>query len=201
MEKVGIMGGTFNPIHLGHLLIAEEARAAFGLDQVLFIPNASPPHKKGRDTVSGEHRINMVKLALENNPHFRICTIESFGQRDAEYTANTLKNLRKLFPDYEFYFITGADALIDMNKWKSPEEIFSQCKVITTMRPGKNTDELDLAVANLKSAYNASISIMKMPAVDISSTQIRNRVKSGESIKYLVPDAVREYIFEENLYV
>jgi len=194
------MGGTFNPIHLGHLLIAEEARVAFELDKVLFIPNASPPHKDVTDTVDSEHRINMVKLALENNPYFRICTIESFGN-GAEYTANTLKNLRKLFPDYELYFITGADALIDMNKWKSPEEIFSQCKVITTMRPGKNTDELDLAAANLKTAYNASISIMKMPAVDISSTQIRNRAKNGESIKYLVPDSVREYILEEKLYM
>jgi len=177
----------------------QEARAQFSLDKVLFIPNATPPHKEASDIIDSEHRINMVKLAIEDNPHFRICTIESFGN-GAEYTANTLKGLRQLFPADEFYFITGADALIDMNKWKSPEEIFSECKVITTMRPGKNTAELDLAAANLKDIYNAEIFIMKMPEVDISSTQIRERAAAGESIQYLVPESVRKYIVEENLY-
>jgi len=198
--KVGIMGGTFNPIHLGHLLIAEEARAAFSLGKILFIPNATPPHKQNADTIDSAHRINMVKLAIEGNPHFKICTIESFGN-GAEYTANTLKNLRELFPNDEFYFITGADALVDMNLWRSPQEIFSRCEVVTTMRPGKNTAELDSAIANLRAAYNAKISKMIMPLIDISSTQIRQKTAAGESIMYLVPDQVREYILEENLYM
>ena len=196
--KTGIMGGTFNPIHHGHLLIAETARTAFNLDRILFVPNGAPPHKG--DLLSGEHRIAMVKLAIEDNPHFRICTLESFGN-EAEYTANTLKNLRTLFPDDEFYFITGADALISMAQWRTPKEIFSQCSVITTMRPGKNTEELDQAIEDLQQTYDAKIFKMKMPLVDISSTEIRNKTKSGESIHYLVPDKVREYVKDENLYV
>jgi len=193
------MGGTFNPIHHGHLLIAETAYNSFGLDRVLFVPNGAPPHKG--DLLSGEHRINMVKLAIADNPHFRICTLESFGKKDAEYTANTLKDLRTLFPGDEFYFITGADALISMADWKTPEEIFSECSVITTMRPGKKTDELDYAIANLKQTYEAKIFKMKMPLVDISSTEIRSKTKSGESVQYLIPDKVREYILDERLYV
>jgi len=191
------MGGTFNPIHHGHLLIAETARTTFNLDRILFIPNGAPPHKDA--LLGNEHRINMVKLAIEDNPNFRICTVESFGN-GAEYTANTLKNLRMLFPDDEFYFITGADALINMGEWKTPEDIFSQCSVITTMRPGKNTGELDRAIVNLTQTYNAKIFKMKMPLVDISSTEIRNKTQSGKSIQYLVPGKVRDYILEEKLY-
>ena len=194
----GIMGGTFNPIHHGHLLIAETARTTFNLDRILFVPNGAPPHKDA--LLNGEHRINMVKMAISDNPNFRICTVESFGN-DAEYTANTLKNLKTLFPGDEFYFITGADALISMNNWKTPEEIFSNCRVITTMRPGKNTDELDFAIAALTRTYGAEIFKMEMPMIDVSSTEIREKVAAGESVQYLVPDKVREYILEEKLYV
>ena len=199
--KVGIMGGTFNPIHNGHLRIAETAFAELRLDKVLFVPNAAPPHKRIANDVAFEHRINMVNLAIANNPNFRICTIESFGKGEAEYTVNTLKNLRELFPSYEFYFITGADALIDMNKWKSPDEIFKLCEIVTTARPGKDSDELDFAIVNLRENYGARVTVIRMPLVDISSTQVREAVAAGLNVEHLVPPKVREYILEEELYV
>ena len=201
MKKIGIMGGTFNPIHLGHLAIAQTAMEEMKLDRVLFIPNASPPHKEiSKDEMSGEHRINMVKLAVEDNSNFKICTIESFGGK-REYTVNTLRNLRALFPSDEFYFIAGSDALVGMSNWKSPGEIFAQCRVVVTHRAGESKSEFNRAAENLRNAYNAEIFVINMPPLDISSTQIRKKIAAGESVKHLVPDRVGKYISDEKLYV
>jgi len=195
------MGGTFNPIHLGHLAIAQAALDAIPLDRVLFIPNASPPHKEiSSGKTSGEHRINMVKLAIEGNPDFRICTIESFGG-EREYTVNTLRNLRDLFPSDEFYFIAGSDAVISMNNWKSPDEIFALCKIIAAHRAGESESELFHAVEELKTTHNAEIFVINMPPFDISSTEVREKAAADKSIEHLVPDKVDKYISDEKLYV
>jgi len=199
--RCGIMGGTFNPIHFGHLRIAESAMEAIPLDRILFVPNAAPPHKKIANDIAFEHRINMINLAIADNSNFRICTIESFGKGEYEYTVNTLANLRELFPNYEFHFIVGADALVDMSKWKSPDEIFALCEIVTTARPGKDSAELDDAISNFRENFRARISVIEMPPTDISSTLVRESVAAGESIEHLVPRKVMEYIWDENLYV
>ncbi|MCD6352493.1 MAG: nicotinate-nucleotide adenylyltransferase [Armatimonadetes bacterium] len=196
-SKVGLMGGTFDPIHLGHLVVAEEARERFGLDRVVFVPNGQPPHKEGRRITAAEHRYNMCLLATAENPFFTVSRTEI--DRDGPcYTIDTLRLFRaQLGPEAEIYFITGADAVLDLPNWREPDAILSECHVVAAHRPG-----FDLAclVPALGEERARKVQEMALPALDISSTRIRARVAEGRSVRYLVPPAVEGYIAKMGLY-
>lgn len=199
MKKVGIMGGTFNPIHFGHLLLAEHAYEQAGLDYVLFMPTMNPPHKSDINMVSAEHRINMVELGIKNNPHFLMSAIE-LNRPGITYTSDTLKVLKEGNPDTEYYFIVGADSLMTMVDWMNPQIVFNLSTIIAGGRAQYSMEQLDEHREYLETTYNGKILLLDMPIIEISSANIRERISHGKSIKYYLPDNVLSYINEQNLY-
>lgn len=192
------MGGTFNPIHQGHLILAEQAYEQFDLDQVLFMPSKNPPHKNKMDLLSDEHRNNMIRLAIEDNPHFTLSTFE-LEREGTTYTADTLCLLTEQNPDTCYFFFVGADSLFMMQNWKAPQTIFRLCKVIVA---GRDTTKRKLIEhANiLKEKFQGEIFIMDMPSIEISSRMIRDKLVDNKTIRYFVPDKVFAYINENQLY-
>ena len=199
MKKVGIMGGTFNPIHYGHLFLAESAFEQLGLDKVLFIPTKNPPNKLIEGGVTQEQRARMIALAISDNPHFELSLME-LEREGVTYTADTLSILTEEKPDTEYYFIVGADSLMQLQTWKNPEKIFRLSRVAAAGRDDMDQEQLVRQAQALKDAYNAQICFIDMPAVRISSSDIRKRIAAGKSIKYYVHDAVIKYIEENQLY-
>ena len=191
-RKIGILGGTFDPIHIGHLILAEQVREQFQLEWVIFIPSASPPHKTERKLSLATHRFEMTKLALEENRFFSVSDIE-LKREGLSYTVETLRKLKELYTDSEIYFLTGSDVLNEITTWKNPEEIYRLAKIVIAVRPG--FDKFDPENRFAKKSI-----IVDITGIDISSTQIREKVKKGESIKYLVSSKVEEYIKSRNLY-
>ncbi len=195
-KRIGIMGGTFDPPHLAHLRISEEAREAFRLEQVLFIPAADPPHKQGRPITAYRHRYRMTELAITGNEAFAISDME----RRREGPSYSLLTIRELAAqgDAELYFITGMDSINDLHTWYHPKELLSLCHFIGTTRPG---DPGDLAALQRDFGDLAGkIDFLTVPGMEISSTDLRERVRQSRSIRYLVPRAVEHYIREEGLY-
>jgi len=193
--KIGIMGGTFNPIHYGHLVTAEEALSQFKLDRVIFIPTGQPPHKTTCKLASPEDRYMMTVMATASNSHFFVSRIET-DRKGKSYTIDTLKELKFTYGESAtFYFITGADAILEILTWKNPEEIITMCKFIAATRPGYNLSRIE----ELKITKD-SISIMEIPALAISSTDIRERIKTNRPIKYLLPESVCNYLLKNDLY-
>ncbi len=199
MRKVGIMGGTFDPIHIGHLIIAEKAREQFHLDEVLFMPSGTPYMKNVDEVLPGQVRSEMTKLAIEENPLFSVSTIE-IEKEGSTYTYETLETLHDKNPNTEYYFILGADSLFAMEHWKNPEKIFADCHILAALRNDKNAEEMEAQAAYLKEKFNADISLINTGHIEISSSMIRELVKDGHSIRYLVPDAVYDYIIKNKLY-
>ncbi|KPL04047.1 MAG: hypothetical protein AMJ73_04740 [candidate division Zixibacteria bacterium SM1_73] len=191
-KKLGVLGGTFDPIHMGHLVLAEQAREQFQLEQIIFIPSASPPHKTEQELSLAIHRFEMTKLALEGNRYFSVSDIE-LKRKGLSYTIETLRELKGLYKDSEIYFLTGSDVLEEITTWKDPEEIYKLARIVIAVRPG--FDKFDPENHFAKKSV-----IVRITGVDISSTQIREKVRNGESIKYLVPSKVEEYIKKKNLY-
>lgn len=189
---LGVLGGTFDPIHMGHLVLAEQVREKFQLERVIFIPCASPPHKTEQELSSTRDRFEMTKLALEGNPYFFVSDIE-LKREGLSYTVETLRELKGLYKDSEVYFLTGSDVLNEITTWKDPEEIYKLAKIVIAVRPG--FDKFDPENHFAKKSI-----IVDITGMDISSTQIREKVRNGESIKYLVPSKVEEYIRKRNLY-
>ncbi len=196
-KRAGIMGGTFNPIHIGHLTIAEAAREAFGLNEVLFIPSGVSYMKS--NVLDKETRVAMTKIAIEDNPYFVLSTIEADRDGDS-YSYETIATLRKLNPDTKYYFIVGADSLSVMHRWKNPEKIFAECTILAAIRSGSTPEEFNAQAAFLKEQFHADIRLIPAQSFDLSSTAIREKAKKGDSIRYLVPDKVREYIQKNNIY-
>jgi nicotinate-nucleotide adenylyltransferase len=196
-RRVGLMGGTFDPIHYGHLRAADEAHAAFGLSEVLFIPTGQPPHKAGRVITPAEDRYMMTVLATAECPYFNVSRIE-IEREGRSYTIDTLRELRSLkeYEDAEFYFITGLDAVIDIMTWKNPHEIASMCKFVAVSRYGYAPKRLEELPQDLR----AAIIPLEIPLLAISSTQLRERVASSASIRFLVPPTVESYIRKKSLY-
>ncbi|HEY9164825.1 MAG TPA: nicotinate-nucleotide adenylyltransferase [Candidatus Kryptonia bacterium] len=192
-RKVGIFGGTFNPPHIAHLLAAESVRDHLRLDTVLFVPAAIPPHKTNELIVSPEHRLKMVRLAIGENPFFEVSDIE-LRRSGPSYTIDTLHELKRNYPDDSFFLILGIDLLIDFFSWKNPTAILDGCTVVAMNRPG-----FDLAMVDKD--LLGRVVLVNVPGVDVSSTSIRRRVKSGRSIKYLVPPEVESYIISNSIYV
>ncbi|WP_435924713.1 nicotinate-nucleotide adenylyltransferase [Paenibacillus sp. DYY-L-2] len=193
MKKVGIMGGAFDPIHLGHLLAAEAAREQHGLDEVWFMPSHIPPHKH-QAGVSGEQRLAMVKAAIQSHPHFRPLDIE-LRRGGVSYTVDTIKELRGEHPDLELYFIIGADMVNYLPKWEGIEELTDMITFIGLQRPGSFL-ELD----TLPPFIQEAVLLADMPLVDISSSLIRKRISGGHSVRYMVPENVYDYIVRSGLY-
>ena len=198
-RKVGIMGGTFDPIHMGHLILGESAWEQFGLEKILFMPSGNPPHKKNRHGATNEQRVEMVRLAIASNEHFELSLAEMHEQGYV-YTKETLRRLRAQNPDTDYYFIIGADSLLSFDTWMCPQEICDQCILVAAVRDRMSVKELDFQIEQLKKRYNADIRKLESPNLDISSHTIRSRYSGGESIRYYVPDAVRTYIQNEDIY-
>jgi nicotinate-nucleotide adenylyltransferase len=201
-KKVGILGGTFDPIHTAHLIIAEAAYDAFGLDEVLLMPSGHSyfKDKRSQKVLSPEIRYAMVCEAAADNPHFTPSDFEI--QREGNtYTYETLRGLREQHPENHYYFIVGADSIRDILTWKNPESIFADCTLLAALREdGIPTEEFLREVENLRTNHGADIYTLEIPAIGISSTDIRNRVKNGRTIHYLVPERVERYIIETGIY-
>ena len=198
--KIGIMGGTFDPIHIGHLLLGEFAYENFHLDEIWFLPNGNPPHKTTDESgVSLDDRIEMVKLATDNVPYFRMNLYEASSKKHS-YTYSTMRALREMYPEHEFFFILGADSLFSIEQWKNFREIFPSCTILAAMRDDKDTESMQAQIRYLNEKYGADIRLLQAPLVEISSTTIRRRAENGLSIRYMVPDVVSEYIQSNALY-
>jgi nicotinate-nucleotide adenylyltransferase len=190
------MGGTFDPIHHGHLVTAEEALWHFDLDEVMFVPTGQPWMKSGGEVTPAEHRYLMTVIATASNPRFSVSRVE-VDRKGPTYTVDTLQELRKQAEgDIELFFITGADAMLEILHWKDPEEVLEQAHFIAATRPG-----YDLARFQQEApSSHPRVSVMDIPALAISSTDIRRRVRDGEPIRYLVPEGVQTYIEKFGLY-
>ena len=199
VRRVGIMGGTFNPIHIGHLLLAENAYSAFGLDQVLFIPSGCSYMKEQSGILDPDTRLRMTSLAVADNPHFQVSDIE-IRRPGYTYTCETLEQLERENPGTEFFFLAGADSLFAMETWKNPEIIFQKATVLAAVRDDCGNSRLSEQAERLREKYHGRICLIPSGNVEISSSDIRSRIQEGRSIRYLVPERVREYIEENGLY-
>ena len=198
-RKVGIIGGTFNPIHTGHLILAEAAYEAFDLDEVLFVPTGISNLKDPSIILDKKTRIALTGEAIGENPHFALSTIET-DRPGTSYTYETLELLNKEYPNSEYYLIIGADSLFQLEEWKRPADIMKNAVILAAKRKGATTQELLDRIDELKEKYDADIRLLPCTYIDISSTEIRERIKNGKSIRYLVPAVTEKYIKKHHLY-
>jgi len=197
--RIGIMGGTFDPIHLGHLIIAEDARARLKLEEVVFVPAGYPWLRSGDAPTSAKQRVEMVKLAVQGNPFFRVSTVE-VDRPGPTYTVDTLEEMRReLGDDVELFFILGMDSLKDFHRWKEPARILELCILVAMVRPDHGDFQRE-SLLGISPTALSRVRFLDSPRIDISGTEIRRRVARGLSIRYLVPDAVEEYIRRCGLY-
>ena len=189
--KIGILGGTFDPPHVAHLIAAELAVGEFALDKMLWMPATQSPLKSRPDISSVEDRLAMTRLAIQGNPKFEVSRIE-LDRGGASFAIETLRSLRKQFADAEMYLLIGRDQFEQFASWRKPEEILRLAKVIVMDRPGD--------AANASTQFDTSVTYLTMPLLEISATEIRRRVRADESIRYQVPDAVIDYIQQHKLY-
>lgn len=199
MKKVGILGGTFNPVHLAHLMIAETAFETLCLDEVLFVPTGCSYMKNASEIASSKDRVNMLGLALEDNPHFALSTIE-IDRKGNSYTYQTLQELKELHPDWELYLIMGADNLFDLESWKNPEIIMKYAHILAAVRGAKKNADMTEQMKYLKNKYGAQITLLPIRHIDISSTSVREKITNKKTIRYIVPDKVCNYIERHKLY-
>ncbi len=199
-KAIGIIGGTFDPIHFGHLVAAEAARSCFGLSEVVFVPSGSPPHKADRFVTTAEHRFLMTVLATTTNPYFRVSRVE-IDRPGPSYTVDTIEALRaRLGSDVRIYFITGADAVMELMTWNRPDAILEMCELIAATRPGYPPADIQRLRQAVPEANAKRVHTIEVPALAISSSDIRARVAQGKPIKYLVPETVEHYILKSGLY-
>ncbi|WP_066636402.1 nicotinate-nucleotide adenylyltransferase [Desulfolucanica intricata] len=199
MKSLGIMGGTFDPIHYGHLVAAEGARHQFNLDKVIFVPSGRPPHKTENKISDPSQRLAMTNLAIASNNYFDISAIE-VERPGLSYTIDTVLSFRSMYRSSKLYFITGGDAVLEILTWKDVGRLISLCTFIAATRPGYHLEHLEQAFLELPAAYRKNIHIMEVPALAISSTDIRERIRTGRPIKYLLPESVEQYVNKHNLY-
>ncbi|HWI65496.1 MAG TPA: nicotinate-nucleotide adenylyltransferase [Symbiobacteriaceae bacterium] len=199
MPYVGIMGGTFDPIHFGHLAAAEGAMHVVGLDRVLFMPNRQPPHKAGRPVTPAEHRAAMVRLAIAGQPRFEFSSLE-LEREGPSYTLLTVQALRERYPDWRLAFLAGMDSLVDMTTWYQYETLLGLIDMVIFTRPGFSAEQRDAALERLGPELSARIRLIEVPGVAVSGTELRRLATEGYPLRYLVPDAVEAYIQEHGLY-
>jgi len=186
--KIGILGGTFNPVHIGHLILAEEAREKLSLDKIIFVPANLPPHKLNGDIASASLRYKMLRLAVKSSKYFSVSDVE-IKRNGRSYTIDTVKKLKGIYPGDELYFIIGSDLLKYLDEWKDLSEITKLVKFVAATRPGYPLEKIPTYIATLP-----------IRAVDISGFEIRQAIKNNKSFKYLVPEAVFQYITKKGLY-
>ncbi len=196
-KRVGILGGTFDPIHVGHLMMAEAVRNEYHLDKILFIPTGNPPHKHG-DVTSAEHRYMMTMLATCSNPFFEVSDIE-MKREGLSYSVDTVRALQREHKDTDYFFIIGTDIVKTIATWERIDELLSICEFIAAQRPGSDASAETLR-AELGEIGETRIHALATPELEISSTDIRSRVRRGYSIKYVVPPSVEQYIAKYHLY-
>ena len=194
-RRLGVMGGTFDPVHHGHLLTAEEAAVQFGLAQVVFVPTGQPWMKQEGEVSAAEHRYLMTVIATASNPRFAVSRTE-IDRVGPTYTVDTLRSLKEENADAELFFVTGADAMLEIFQWKDPAEILLMAHFIAATRPGYDLAHFE---AEAPTAL-PNVSVMNIPALAISSTDIRQRVREGRPIRYLVPEGVKSSIEKASLY-
>lgn len=204
MSRIGIMGGTFNPIHLGHLLLAECARDALSLDEVWFVPTGHSYMKEqqrqnGAKMPLPEQRLEMTELALRDNPHFSCLDME-VRRGGNTYSYETLEELKRIYPHHSFFFIFGADCLYTIENWKEPSRIFGACEIAAAVRGDASEGDMAAKIRWLEEHFGAHITLLPFRRLEISSTEIRERVKNGKSILYMTPGQVISYIAEKGLY-
>ena len=198
--KIGILGGTFDPIHNGHLALGRYAKVKFSLDEIWVMPNGNPPHKESESIESKtRHRVEMVRLAIQEEPGFSLQLYE-VERKEVNYSYLTMEHFAKEFPEDEFYFIIGADSLFDIEKWRCPERLLKTCVILAAYRDGKSRTEMDAKIKYLNEKYQADIRLLSMPEIDISSTEIREDMKDHVSIEKMVPKSVYEYIKKHDLF-
>jgi nicotinate-nucleotide adenylyltransferase len=195
--RVGVLGGTFNPPHIGHLICAQEAWLQLELDRVLVIPAARPPHKQVEEEPGPEHRLELCRRAVQRDPRLEVSAVE-MDRPGLSYTVDTLELLHSQAPDNELFLIVGGDVAAGLPRWHEPERVLSLARLAVAKRRGTSRDAVDDALASLNGGGRADF--FRMPRVGISSTLVRRRVRCGEPIRYLVPDAVAQYIEEHRLY-
>lgn len=199
-KSIAIMGGTFDPIHNGHLVTAEAVRHRFKVDRVVFIPTGRPAHKLDKQVTHNEHRYLMTVLATMRNENFEVSRIE-IDRPGATYTIDTIEALKKVCrPDVRLYFITGADAIHQIMTWKEPERLLAMCDFVAVTRPGYQKNKMYEEIGEITEKYASRIHYMEVPALAISSSDIRRRAQNGEPIKYLLPQEVEDYIHKFGLY-
>ena len=199
MKRIGIMGGTFDPVHNGHLLIAENACEQVSLDEVRFIPTGRSPHKQGRSITDANHRMRMVEIAIADNPAF-ILDDRELRSDTLSYSYITLEHMQKEFPEDRLFFIMGGDSLRDFKTWYHPERICACATLVAAIRDDCDRAHLMRYAVERKQLYQADIRLIKTPNLSVASSELRDRVAKGHSIRYQVPDEVRRYIREHHLY-
>ena len=198
-KKVGIMGGTFDPIHYGHLMLAQNALDTFSLDEILFVPSGTPWLKESTKVLSKNKRVSMTGMAIEDNPDFALSTIE-IDREGNSYSYETVEELKKEQPETDFYFIMGADSLLEIERWKHPDRLMADCTLLVAVRDDCDKEGLEKQIAYLKDKYQADIRILPANRMDISSTKIRQMIQEGKSVRYMLPDQVIRFIQKNHLY-
>lgn len=199
-RKIGIMGGTFDPIHIGHLILAEKAYQQFKLDKILFMPAGNPPHKQNREgRATDAQRIEMVRRAIADNAHFEL-SLDEMNADGYSYTYRTLERLKGQNPDTEYYFIIGADSLFDFEGWKEPARICQAAKLLVAGRNHVEQNRLIRQMEYLSTKYKGEFFLLDIPNLDISSKMLRKWIAESETILYYVPDSVYTFIEEEKIY-
>lgn len=199
-RRIGIMGGTFDPIHMGHLILGEKAYEQFHLDKVLFMPSGNPPHKRNRQgRATDEQRVEMVRRAISTNPHFELSMAE-MHENGYTYTYHTLELLKAENPDIDYYFIIGADSLYNFDTWMEPGRICKNCILVTAVRNHSTMTELETEMHRLSLKYGGTFLTLNTTNIDVSSEMLRNWIGEDKSVRYYIPDSVITYIEENQIY-
>ncbi len=198
--NIGIIGGTFDPVHYGHLLLAERFREELQLDDIIFVPTGKSYHKEENNVTEASLRYKMLELAIKDNPHFKISDVE-LKRTGNSYTCDTIRELKASYKDTQFYFMIGTDILFTIETWKNIDWVFESVKFLLALREGHDSYAIEQKLKYLVEDKGADITLKEFDLVNISSSKIREKVKKGKSIKYLLPLAVEECIVENKLYV
>ena len=198
MKKYGFFGGSFNPIHYGHLMICEYIKEEMGLDKVIFIPTGNPPHKELE--LSAKDRYEMVRLAISPNPDFEISDIETTRVKKS-YTVDTIRELKKIYKEEKLYFLIGLDSLFQLKTWMKIGDLSQEIEFVVALRPGYlDREEINKEIDFLRENFGTKINLIKTPLYEISSTDLRDRIREGKSLRYLIPKKVLDYIEESGFY-
>lgn len=198
MKKYGIFGGSFNPIHYGHLMICEYIKEEMGLDKVIFIPTGNPPHKELE--LSAKDRYEMVRLAISPNPDFEISDIETTRVKKS-YTVDTIRELKKIYKEEKLYFLIGLDSLFQLKTWMKIGDLSQEIEFVVALRSGYlDREEINKEIDFLRENFGTKVNLIKTPLYEISSTDLRDRIREGKSLRYLIPKKVLDYIEESGFY-